>query len=173
VTAERDRLRVTANTAEAELQMSHAAQERLVQQLKAAEADAVQLNEDLGFFESLLPATGDTSAIHVRSFRVTLDEAQARAVHYRLLAMQGGSKAFVEQSEFRGDLQFTISAIRGGKPLTLTLPQPGAPPLPAVRLTHYQHIEGDLAIPQDAEVRAVSARIVQNGQVRATQSATP
>jgi len=173
LTAERDRLRATANTAEAELQMSRAAQERLAQQFKAAEAETGQLKEDLGFFESLLPATGDTSGIHVRSFRVSLDQAQPRAVHYRLLAMQGGSKAFVEQSEFKGELQFTVSAIRGGKPLTLALPQPGDPPLPAVRLTHYQRLEGDLRIPQDAEVRSVSVRIVQNGQVRATQSATP
>jgi hypothetical protein len=42
-----------------------------------------------------------------------------------------------------------------------------------VRLTHYQRIEGDLMVPQGAEVRAVMVRIVQNGQVRATQSATP
>jgi hypothetical protein len=130
ITGERDRLRATANTAGAELQMARAAQERLAQQLKTAEADVGQLKEDLGFFESLLPATGDTSGIHVRSFRVALDEAQPRAVHYRLLAMQGGSKAFVEQPDFMGELQFTISAVRDGKPLTLTLPQPGDPPLP-------------------------------------------
>ncbi len=173
VTGERDRLRATANTAGAELQMARAAQERLAQQLKTAEADVGQLKEDLGFFESLLPATGDTSGIHVRSFRVALDEAQPRAVHYRLLAMQGGSKAFVEQPDFMGELQFTISAVRDGKQLTLTLPQPGDPPLPKVRLTHYQRIEGDLMVPQGAEVRAVMVRIVQNGQVRATQSATP
>jgi hypothetical protein len=173
ITGERDRLRATANTAGAELQMARAAQERLAQQLKTAEADVGQLKEDLGFFESLLPATGDTSGIHVRSFRVALDEAQPRAVHYRLLAMQGGSKAFVEQPDFMGELQFTISAVRDGKPLALTLPQPGDPPLPKVRLTHYQRIEGDLMVPQGAEVRAVMVRIVQNGQVRATQSATP
>ncbi|EKZ98730.1 putative DNA binding transmembrane protein [Cupriavidus sp. HMR-1] len=173
ITGERDRLRATANTAGAELQMARAAQERLAQQLKTAEADVGQLKEDLGFFESLLPASGDTSGIHVRSFRVALDEAQPRAVHYRLLAMQGGSKAFVEQPDFMGELQFTISAVRDGKPLALTLPQPGDPPLPKVRLTHYQRIEGDLMVPQGVEVRAVMVRIVQNGQVRATQSATP
>lgn len=173
ITGERDRLRATANTAGAELQMARAAQERLAQQLKTAEADVGQIKEDLGFFESMLPATGDTSGIHVRSFRVALDEAQPRAVHYRLLAMQGGSKAFVEQPDFMGELQFTISAVRDGKPLALTLPQPGDPPLPKVRLTHYQRIEGDLMVPQGVEVRAVMVRIVQNGQVRATQSATP
>lgn len=173
VSGERDRLRASANTAEAQLQMARAAQERLAEQLKATEAEVAQLKEDLGFFESLLPATGDTTGIHVRSFRVSTDEAQPHAVHYRLLVMQGGSKAFVEQPEFRGDLQFMISAIRGGKPLTLTLPHSNGPSLPTVRLTHYQRIEGDLAIPQDAEVRAVSVRIVQGGQVRATQSATP
>lgn len=173
VTAERDRLRTSANTPEARLEMARAERERLVQQLKSAEAEVSQLKEDLGFFEALLPATGDTSGIHVRSFRVVVDEAQPQAVHYRLLVMQGGSKAFVEQPEFRGDLQFTISAVRAGQPLTLTLPNPKEVPLPAVRLTHYQRIEGDLAIPKGAEVRAVSVRIVQNGQVRAAQSATP
>ncbi len=170
---ERDGLRASADTAEAQLQMARAAQDRLAQQVKSAETDVAQLKEDLGFFESLLPASGDVSGIHVRSFRVSVEEATPNALHYRLLVMQGGSKAFVEQAEFRGDLQFTISAIRAGKPLTLTLPQPNHPPLPAVRLTHYQRIEGDLAVPQDVEVRAVSVRVVQGGQVRATQSATP
>ncbi|MGO4304813.1 DUF6776 family protein [Cupriavidus sp. RAF12] len=173
VTAERDRLRAGADTAEAQLEMAHAAQDQLARQLKTAEAEAGQLKEDLGFFETLLPTSGDTSGIHVRSFRVAMDETRPHAMHYRLLVMQGGSKAFVEQPEFRGELQFIISAIRSGKPLTLTVPQPSDPPLPAVRLTHYQRIEGDLGIPQDAEVRAVSVRVLQNGQVRATQSVTP
>ncbi|WP_454762873.1 DUF6776 family protein [Cupriavidus campinensis] len=173
VTAERDRLRANANTPEARLEMARAEREHLVQQLKSAEAEVSQLKEDLGFFEALLPAAGDTSGIHVRSFRVVIEESQPQAMHYRLLVMQGGSKAFIEQPEFRGELQFTISAIRGGQPLAITVPGPGDPPLPAVRLTHYQRIEGDLAIPQDAEIRAASVRIVQNGQVRAVQSAMP
>lgn len=173
VTAERDQLRAGADTAESELRMARAAQERLAEQLKAAEAEAAQLKEDLGFFETLLPATGDTSGVHVRSFRVTLDDAQPHALHYRLLVMQGGSRAFVPQPEFQGVLEFTISAIRGGKPLTVTMPQPNGPSLPQVRFQHYQRIEGDLPVPQDAEIRAVSVRIVQNGQIRAAQSASP
>ncbi|WP_231907013.1 DUF6776 family protein [Cupriavidus sp. D384] len=173
VSTERDSLRRSANTAEAQLQMASTAQQRMAEQVKAAEAEVAQLKEDLGFFESLLPASGDTSGIHVRSFRVALDETQPRALHYRLLVMQGGSKAFVEQPEFKGEVQFTISGNRHGKPLTLLLPQAGDAPLPAIRLKHYQRIEGDLAIPQDAEVRAVSVRIVQNGQVRTMQTATP
>ncbi|WP_404990649.1 DUF6776 family protein [Cupriavidus pauculus] len=173
VSAERDSFRQSANTAEAQLQMARAAHERMAEQVKSAEAEVAQLKEDLGFFESLLPATGDTTGIHVRSFRVALDETQPRAMHYRLLVMQGGSRAFVQQAEFKGELQFTILANRRGKPLTLVLPQSGDAPLPGIRLTHYQRIEGDLAIPQDAEIRAVSVSIVQNGQTRATQSATP
>lgn len=177
VTAERDRLRAGADTVEAELRMARAAQERLADQLKAAEAEAAQLKEDLGFFETLLPAagnaSGDAAGVHVRSFRVTRDEVQPQTLHYRLLIMQGGSRAFVPQPEFQGDLEFTISAVRGGKPLTVSAPQPNGPRLPQVRFQHYQRIEGNLAVPQDAEIRAVSVRIVQNGQVRATQSATP
>lgn len=173
VTAERDRLRANAKTPEARLEMARAERERLVEQLKAAEAEAGQLKEDLGFFESLLPATAGSAGIHVRSFRVSLDESQPQVMHYRLLVMQGGSKAFIAQPEFRGGLQFTISAVRAGQPLTIMVPGPTDAPLPAVRLTHYQRLEGDLAIPRDAEIRAVTVRIVQNGQVRATQSATP
>lgn len=172
-TDERDRLRAGADTAEAELRMARAAQERLAEQLKAAEAETAQLKEDLGFFETLLPATGDTSGVHVRSFRVTRDEARPHALHYRLLVMQGGSRAFVPQPEFQGNLEFTISAMRGGKPATLTVPQAGGPGLPPVKFQHYQRIEGDLPVPQDAEIRSVSVRIVQNGQVRAVQSAAP
>ncbi|MGO4612000.1 DNA-binding protein, partial [Variovorax sp. 2RAF20] len=61
VTAERDQLLTSANTPEARLEMARAERERLVQQLKSAEAEVSQLKEDLGFFEALLPATGDTS----------------------------------------------------------------------------------------------------------------
>ena len=181
-TDERDRLRAGADTVEAELRMARAAQERLAEQLKAAEAETAQLKEDLGFFETLLPAADDmsgtsgtsgTSGVHVRSFRVARDEAQPHAVHYRLLVMQGGSRAFVPQPEFQGSLEFTVSAMRAGKPLTLTVPQAGGAALPRVKFQHYQRLEGDLAVPPDAEIRAVSVRIVQNGQVRATQSATP
>ncbi|QET02774.1 DNA-binding protein [Cupriavidus pauculus] len=172
-TDERDRLRAGADTAEAELRMARAAQERLAEQLKAAEAETAQLKEDLGFFETLLPATGDTSGVHVRSFRVTRDEAQPHALHYRLLVMQGGSRAFVPQPEFQGNLEFTISAMRAGKPTMLAVPQAGGPGLPPVKFQHYQRIEGDLPVPQDAEIRSVSVRIVQNGQVRAVQSAAP
>ncbi|CAG9169982.1 DUF6776 family protein [Cupriavidus pampae] len=173
VTGERDRLRAGADTAEAELRMARAAQERLAEQLKAAEAESAQLKEDLGFFETLLPATGDTSGVHVRSFRVTRDETQPHALHYRLLVMQGGSRAFVPQPEFQGNLEFTITALRAGKPLTVTAPQSGGPSLPQVRFQHYQRIEGDLAVPPDAEIRAVAVRVVQNGQVRAAQSVSP
>lgn len=171
LSADRDGLRASVDTAAAQLQMARAAQDSMAQQVKSAEVEIAQLKEDLGFFESLLPAPADTSGIHVRSFRVSRDDP-SQAVHYRLLVMQGGSKAFVEQPEFRGELQFTISAIRGGRPLTLTLPQQGERALPAIRLKHYQRIEGDLPVPQDVEVRAISVRVMQGGQVRASQSAT-
>lgn len=173
VSAERDRLRAGGDTAEAQLRMASAAQERLAQQLKQAEAETAQLKEDLAFFETLLPAAGNTSGLHVRSFRVGFHEADPGRVHYRLLVMQGGSRAFAEQPEFRGDLQFTLSLVRDGKPATLTLPQAGERPLPALRLKHYQRVEGELAIPPGARVQAVAVRILQNGQMRATQTATP
>ncbi len=173
VSGERDRLRAGGDTAQAQLEMARAAQERLAQQLKESEAEVAQLKEDLAFFETLLPAAGNTAGVHVRSFRVGFHEADPGRMQYRLLVMQGGSKAFAELPEFRGELQFTVSLVRDGKPVTLTLPQPGERTLPALRLQHYQRVEGDLGIPQGAQVRAVVVRVLQNGQTRATQTATP
>ncbi len=171
--AQRDRLQAVANTAEAQLQMARGAQEGLAQQLKSAEAEVAQLKEDLAFFESLLPAGGNTSGIHVRSFRVSLDETDALKMHYRLLIMQGGSKAFSSLAEFRGEVQLVVSLMQGGKPVALTVPEAATNPLPGVRLTHYQRIEGAFALPAGATVRAVTVRILQNGQLRATQTAMP
>ena len=171
--AQRERLQAVANTAEAQLQMARAAQEGLAQQLKAAEGEVAQVKEDLAFFESLLPASGNTSGIHVRSFRVSLDEADALKMHYRLLIMQGGSKAFSSLPEFRGELQLVVSLMRDGNPVTLSLPEAGTSALPGLRLTHYQRIEGAFALPAGAVARAVTVRILQNGQLRATQTAMP
>ncbi|WP_420995937.1 DUF6776 family protein [Cupriavidus sp. 30B13] len=173
VSAERDRLQALANTAESQLQMARGAQQGLARQLKAAEGEAAQLQEDLAFFESLLPAGGNTSGIHVRSFRVSVDEADTQKMHYRLLVMQGGSKAFSSLPEFRGELQLVASLVRDGKPVTLTLDEDQAGPLPGLLLTHYQRIEGTFPLPAGATARAVTVRILQNGQLRATQTALP
>lgn len=173
MSAQRERLQAVANTAESQLQMARGAQEGLVQQLKAAEGEVALLKEDLAFFESLLPAGGNTSGIHVRSFRVSLDEADTLKMHYRLLVMQGGSKAFSSMPEFRGELQLVVSLMRDGKPVTLNLDEDQAGSLPDLRLTHYQRIEGTFPLPAGAAVRAVTVRILQNGQLRATQTAMP
>ncbi|QOT77035.1 DUF6776 family protein [Cupriavidus basilensis] len=173
MTAQQERLQAVANTAEAQLQMARSAQEALAGQLKTAEGEVAQLKEDLAFFEGLLPASGNTSGIHVRSFRVGLDEADPLKMHYRLLIMQGGSKAFSSLPEFRGELQLVVSLLRDGKPVTLSLPENGAGLLPGLRVTHYQRIESAFALPAGATVRAVTVRILQNGQLRATQTAMP
>lgn len=173
MTAQRERSQTVANTADAQLQMARSAQEALAGQLKMAEGEVAQLKEDLAFFEGLLPASGNTSGIHVRSFRVALDEADPLKMHYRLLIMQGGSQAFSSLPEFRGELQLVASLMRDGKPVTSSLPESGAGPLPGLRVTHYQRIEGSFALPVGATVRAVTVRILQNGQLRATQTAMP
>jgi hypothetical protein len=170
---QQERLQAVANTAEAQLQMARAAQEGLAQQLKAAEGEVAQVREDLAFFESLLPASGNTSGIRVRSFRVSLDDADTQKMQYRLLIMQGGSKAFSSLPEFRGELQLVVSLVRDGKPVTFSLPEAGTSSLPGLRLTHYQRIEGAFALPPGATVRAVTVRILQNGQLRATATAMP
>ncbi|CAG9183536.1 hypothetical protein LMG23992_05016 [Cupriavidus laharis] len=171
VSAERDALRAGASTAESRLRMASAAQERMAQQLRAAQEEAGQLKEDLAFFEALLPADNHKGGIHIRSFRVEAGMADTQRLQYRLLLMQGGARAFAEPAEFRGELEFVVAMVRKGKPATLTVPaarQAGT----ALRVRHYQRLEGELDIPPGADVRHVTVRVMQNGTLRAKQSAT-
>jgi hypothetical protein len=174
-TQARDQLSGTANTVEAQLQMERTAQQRLAEQVKALEADNSQLKEDLAFFESLLPAPNNASGIQIRGFRVSADDKDPRRVTYHVLLMQGGGKAFAPLPEFRGGLQLVVSLVQAGKPATITLPDAQRAAEAAVpsdlRFTHYQRIEGVFTIPTDAVVKSVLVRVVQNGQIRASQSA--
>jgi type II secretory pathway pseudopilin PulG len=53
------RARQVADTSESLLKTERAAQERLALQLRQLEAEKLALQEDLGFFERLLPTSGD------------------------------------------------------------------------------------------------------------------
>ena len=59
LTSERDKAQSVANTAGSLLATAQATQERLTAQIKQLEAESHVLRDDLGFFEKLLPVTGN------------------------------------------------------------------------------------------------------------------
>ena len=179
VQAERDKLAAAAGTAESRVGMAEGAQTQMAEQLKALEAENAQLKEDLAFFDSLLPAPTNSAGIYVRSFRIAPDEAQPTRMHFRVLLMQGGGKAFAPVSEFEGQLALTLNVVQAGKPATIDFPgaaaataasAPVSTAATRVKLTHYQRLEGWVDVPPGTTVKSVMVKVLQNGKIKASQS---
>jgi len=154
-----ERASSVANTAESLLKTERAAQERLVQQLRQIEAEKQSLQADLGFFERLLPASGE--GLQLRGLQA---EAQTPGeLRYQLLIMQNGKGA----AEFSGRYDLLLSGWLAGKPWTMSLPG-GPKPL---QMRQYARVEGMLDHPADAVIKTVQARVIDSqGAVRASQT---
>jgi len=173
--AELDRLRTeheeystTANAAESQLNMERAAQRQLVTQVKALEAENTKLKEDLAFFERLLPAGTAAQGVSIRSLQA--ESVAPNQLRYRLLVMQGGKGS----AEFVGNLQLVVTVIQDGKDAMMVFPDGKTGDADKFRLAfkHYQRVEGVLTLPEGVTMRAVQARILDKGQIRAQQAAT-
>ncbi len=165
LTAERDRLSASANAAESELNIERAAQRQLASQVKALEAENAHLKEDLAFFDSLLPYTSGQQGIAIR--RLKIDQVAPDQLRYRVLVMQGG-----KGEHFTGVLQLVISIVQDGKSAMMVFPEEGAKEPGRFKLgfRHYQRLEGVLTLPEGVSATAVSARVLDNGQVRTQTS---
>lgn len=153
-----ERVQSIANTADSLLRTERATQDKLTQQLRQAEAEVMALKADLGFFERLLPSSGEGLA--VRGLQAEL--VQPGQLRYQLLLMQSGKTP----AEFKGRYELQASGTLDGKPWTLALP---AGPQ-AISLKQYARVEGHLDHPPAAVVKTVQVRVLdQQGGVRASQ----
>lgn len=158
---ERDKAQSIANTAESLLKAERAAQDRLAQQIRQLEADNLALKGDLGFFERLLPASGN-EGLAVRGLQIEL-KAPGQ-LRYQLLVMQPGKAG----AEFNGRYDLTLAGTLDGKPWTLPLPG-GAKPL---KMKQYARVEGVVEFPAGAVVKTAQVRVMDGaGAVLGTQAA--
>jgi hypothetical protein len=156
---ERERAQSIANTADSLLKTERATQDKLMRELRQAEAEALALKADLGFFERLLPAAGEGLA--VRAMQAEL--VQPGQLRYQLLLMQSGKAP----PEFKGRYELQAAGTLDGKPWTLALPAGSQP----ISLRQYARVEGRLDHPPAAVVKTVQVRVMDSkGGVRATQT---
>ena len=156
---ERERAQSIANTADSLLKTERATQDKLMQQIRQAEAEVLALKGDLGFFERLLPAAGEGLA--VRAMQAEL--VQPGQLRYQMLLMQSGKAP----AEFKGRYELQATGILDGKPWTFALP---AGPQP-ISLRQYARVEGRLDHPAAAVVKTLQVRVIDSkGGVRATQT---
>lgn len=167
LTAERDKYSAMANAAESQINIERSTQKQMAIQVKTLESENTALKEDLAFFESLLPNAIGAQGIAIR--RMRFDTIAPNQLRYRLLIMQGGKG----EQTFVGNLQLVVTTLQGGKSAMMTFPDASAAEQEKFRLSfkHYQRVEGVLTLPEGASVRAIQARVLEKGQVRAQQSA--
>jgi hypothetical protein len=151
--------RQISDTAESLLKTERAAQEKLAQQLRQLEAEKQALQADLGFFERLLPSTGD--GLQVRGLQA---EAMAPGqLRYQMLVVQNGKVT----ADFRGRYELSLTGTLDGKPYSMAMP--GGPKPLQLRL--YTRVEGMLDHPAAAVIKTVQVRVIDSqGATRATQA---
>lgn len=156
---DRDKAQLIANTSGSLLTTEKAAQEKMAAQIRQLESDNLQLRDDLGFFEKLLPASG-TGGMAIRSLQAEL--LSQMQLKWQVLVIQPVKGA----ADFNGKLDLTISGTLGGKPWMMGLPG-GAQDL---QVKQYRRIEGVLDIPPQVVVQTVTAKIMEGAAVRSVQT---
>jgi len=169
VGAERDRTTALANSYEGELKVQRAAQEQLMQQVKALEDETTRLKEDLAFYDSLLPAGKSDKGIVIRSFRLQADDETQR-MRFRLLIQQSGK---VER-DFVGSVQMEVRFTQKGGSFIYELPEADATPERTkafdLSFRHYQRLEGAFTLPGGAVPHSVLVRVLAAGETQTQQS---
>lgn len=157
--ADSQQAQTIANTSGSLLLAERSALEQLKLQLRQLESENRALREDLGFFEKLIPSsTSDDVAI--RSLQA---EQQADAtLRWQVLVMRPVKNA----SEYSGQLELVAAGTRDGKPWS----QRFAGEAQAFKLRQHQRLEGIARLPPHAVVKTLTARILREGRVRASQT---
>jgi len=148
-----------ANTADSLLKAERAAQERLAQQVRQLEVDKQALQDELGFFQRLIPASGD--GLQVRGLSA---EAQtASQLRYQMLLVHQAKG----QDEFRGRYEVLLSGQIEGKPWQQSLAG-GPKPLQLRRVTR---VTGLIDHPPGAVIKSLQVRVIDaQGATRATET---
>ncbi len=156
---DRDQARSIANSADSLLKAERVTQQKLADQVRALETENQALKADLGFFERLLPTSGEPIAI--RGLQV---EASATGpVRYQLLVMQQGVRG---QADFRGTIEVFATGTRDAAPWSTSGPMVRQP----VQFKQYRRLEGLLQPPAGVVVRQIQIRVLdESGAVKATQ----
>jgi hypothetical protein len=156
---ERDKAQSIANTSGSLLTAERAAQEKMAAQVRVLEADNRVLRDDLGFFEKLIPSTGQ-EGVSIRGLYAEV--VGERQLKWQVLVLQPVKNA----PEFKGQIELTLTGLENGKPWTMALP--GGPQ--ALQFRQYRRVEGIVDLPPQAVVKNVSARLVEGTATRAVQS---
>ncbi|WP_370655041.1 DUF6776 family protein [Hydrogenophaga sp.] len=150
---------LVANTSDSQLITERAAQAQLMVQIRQLQADNELLRSDLGFFERLIPGSG-SDALSIRGLQA--ERVSDKELKWQVLMIQAAKNA----PDFKGTLEVTFSGKLAGKPWSVRQ----APAPQPVLIKGYLRMEGVVAVPEQAVVENVTAKILQGNSVRSMQS---
>ncbi|NML47329.1 hypothetical protein HHL11_26510 [Ramlibacter sp. G-1-2-2] len=156
--SERDRIQSLLNTSGSAMVVERSAQQGLATQIRALETENRSLRENLGFYEKLMPASGESVAIRGLQAEVLA----GTQLKWQVLVIQPVKNA----PEFQGKLELNVSGTLDGKPWMM--PLPGGPQ--ALQFRQFRRLEGMVDLPPDVVVKNVSARVVEGTVSRAVQN---
>jgi hypothetical protein len=164
-------LRSIANTSESNLQIDRTTVDKLTEQIRVLEEEKTELKENLAVFESLAAGGGGNAGFSLGRLRIEPEAAPGK-YRYRILASIYGADA---KQEFKGNLQLqVIVQDAGGQRATIVLPRPGDPDAASfsVSFRAFRSLEGGFQIPADVTIKRVEARLLRDGAILASQSAS-
>jgi hypothetical protein len=148
------------STAKSQAVAFAAEQDQLVAQIRRLESENQGLRADLDFFERLIPTSGRTAGVQVRSvFAERLGQAQLR---WQVLLMQTARNP----SAASGELEVVLVGKKAGKPWSM----PAAAERRTFSLVQYVRLEGLVAVPAQVTVQSVVVKLWQGKSLRGTQT---
>jgi hypothetical protein len=151
--------RAQSSTSVSQLTVERAMIDQLQVQIRQLETDNQSLRNDLGFFERLIPASGG-DALAIRGLQA--ERLSATQWRWQVLMIQAARRA----PEFRGTLEISFTGTLAGKPWSAR----HAPVPQSVLVKGYLRQEGLVDLPAQAEVRSVTAKVLQGSAVRSVQT---
>lgn len=167
--AELKQLRSAATGAAAGLQIEQAAQAQLKKHAAELEEENVRLKEELAVFENMAQGRGVEGSLAISRLRV--DPEGDGSYSYTMLVTRQQIK---KDGEFRGQLQFLLNIQQAGHGAMITLPAVGDPDAARYQVTfrNFHRLAGRFQVPDGAQLISVEARLVLDGNVKATQRIT-
>lgn len=163
-------LRAKPESGDSRLQIERTAQQQLVAQVRSLEEENGRLKEELALFENLAATDNKGTGLTINRFRVEPDAVPGQYRYRMLLAFQGGKK----DREFKGSLQLLVSLQQEGKSAMIIFPSVNDSERQRFSLSfrYFRRIDGVFQVPAGARVKAVEARLLQDGATKASQSVT-
>ncbi len=152
--------RAQSSTSVSQITADRAMLDQLQVQIRQLEADNQSLRSDLGFFERLIPAGGSGDALAIRGLQA--ERLSATQWRWQVLMIQPARRA----PEFRGTLEVSFTGTLAGKPWSAK----HAPTPQAVLVKGYLRQEGVVELPAQAEIKSVTAKVLQGSAVRTVQT---